>query len=51
MQRAHDFSKPESVDLGAYFAEFDVNYKSMVTITHAFLPFLLSKKTETSIIL
>lgn len=51
MQRNHDFSKPESVDLKAYFAEFDVNYKSMVILTHTFLPFLESQKTQTSLIL
>ena len=51
MQRPQNFAKPETVDLKAYFSEFNVNYTSMVYLTHAFLPFLLSKKTQTSLIL
>jgi short-subunit dehydrogenase involved in D-alanine esterification of teichoic acids len=51
LQRVYDFSKPESVDLQAFFSEFNTNFTSMVTLTHAFLPFLQSKKAETSLIL
>lgn len=51
VQGAYDFSTPEMVDLKAFFSEFNVNFTSMVTLTHAFLPFLQNKKTPTSLIL
>jgi short-subunit dehydrogenase involved in D-alanine esterification of teichoic acids len=51
VQGSYDFSEPEKVDLKAFFAEFNLNFTSLVTLTHAFLPFLQSKKTQTSLIL
>ncbi|KFY25418.1 hypothetical protein V493_04671 [Pseudogymnoascus sp. VKM F-4281 (FW-2241)] len=50
MQRAFDFSKPESVDLSLFHAEMSVNYMSMVALTHAFLPFLIANKGPSGII-
>ena len=51
IQRGLDFSKPESVDLDAVQIEFTTNYLSYLALTKAFLPFLLSKKTESGLIL
>ena len=51
VQRAHDFSVPEKVDLQAFFTEINVNFTSMVSLVHAFLPYLQSKTMETSFIL
>ncbi|KAL9621041.1 MAG: hypothetical protein Q9160_004426 [Pyrenula sp. 1 TL-2023] len=51
IQRRHDFSKPESVNLAEFNTETAVNYTSFVALTHAFLPYLLQKETaKTSII-
>ncbi|KIN01480.1 hypothetical protein OIDMADRAFT_199063 [Oidiodendron maius Zn] len=50
VQRPHDFSKPEKMDLQAFFAETNVNFNSMVSLVHAFLPYLLNKTSETSFI-
>jgi len=47
----YDFSKPESVDVAAFNAEINVNFTSFVVLVHAFLPFFLKKKTDTSIVL
>ncbi|KAF7911645.1 uncharacterized protein EAE98_011909 [Botrytis deweyae] len=49
-QRKHDFSKPESVDIKGFNYEMHVNFTSFVVLTHAFLPYLLEKKQETSFI-
>ncbi|TGO38048.1 hypothetical protein BHYA_0083g00270 [Botrytis hyacinthi] len=49
-QRKHDFSKPESVDIKSFIYETHVNFTSFVVLTHAFLPYLLEKKQETSFI-
>jgi len=49
-QRRHDFSKPESVDISGFNNEMHVNYTSFVVLSHAFLPYLLEKKQETSFI-
>jgi short-subunit dehydrogenase involved in D-alanine esterification of teichoic acids len=50
VQRSWDFSRPETVDLKEYNKEVDVNYISFVALTHAFLPFLISKSLPTSLI-
>jgi len=51
VQRRYDFSQPEKVDLAEFNSEVDVNFSSFVALTHAFLPFLASKKSQTSLIL
>ncbi len=43
VQRAHDWSRPESVSLDDFLNEMHVNYDSSVALTHAFLPHLSSK--------
>ena len=50
IQRGLDFSKPESVDIGLIETEFNTNYLSYLALTKEFLPFLQSKKEESSII-
>lgn len=50
-QRLHDFSKPETLDIKGFNNEMHVNYTSLVILTHAFLPYLLARKEETSFIL
>jgi short-subunit dehydrogenase involved in D-alanine esterification of teichoic acids len=51
VQRRYDFSQPEQVDLAEFNSEVTVNFTSFVALTHAFLPFLASKKSQTSLIL
>ena len=51
MQRGLDFSKPESVDIDSIQEEFTTNYFSYLALTKAFLPFLLSKNTESGLLL
>lgn len=50
IQRGFDFTKPESIDLKVFENEILTNYTSFVYLTTAFLPFLLGKKEETSIV-
>ncbi|KAE9368362.1 oxidoreductase [Stipitochalara longipes BDJ] len=50
VQGTYDFSKPETVNLAAFNSEINVNFTSFVALVYAFLPFLLSKKTDTSIV-
>jgi NADP-dependent 3-hydroxy acid dehydrogenase YdfG len=50
IQSVYDFSKPASLDLTAFHQEINVNFTSFVNITHAFLPFLMSKKERVGII-
>lgn len=51
VQRRHDFSKPESVNLAEFHTETTINYTSFVALTQAFLPYLLKKQpAKTSII-
>lgn len=45
-----DFTSPESVDLPMYDQIMHVNYTAAVSLATAFLPFLSSKKTATSLI-
>ena len=51
IQRGLDFSKPESVDMSSIQTEFTTNYLSYLALTKGFLPFLMSKDGESSIIL
>ena len=51
VQYRYDFSNPEKVDLAKFNSEINVNFFSMAALTHAFLPFLMKKNSETSIIL
>lgn len=50
IQRGHDFSKPETVDLELVQTEFTTNYLSFLALTNAFSPFLKSKSEETALI-
>jgi len=50
IQRGLDFSKPESVDMDMIKLEFDTNYTSQLALTKYFLPFLMGKKEETSLV-
>ena len=50
VQHVHDFTKPSQVDLAAFHQEMNVNFTSFVNISTAFLPFLQSKQSPTSIV-
>ncbi|KAK9319827.1 putative NADP(+)-dependent dehydrogenase [Lipomyces orientalis] len=50
IQHPYDFSHPEDVDLEQFNSEIDVNFLSFVALSHAFLPFLTSKQSQTSFI-
>jgi short-subunit dehydrogenase involved in D-alanine esterification of teichoic acids len=52
IQRAFDFSKPETVDLNTFGDELTTNYTSFVHLVTAFLPHLqkLSKEKETHVV-
>ena len=50
IQRGVDFSKPNEVDLDSIQMEFTTNYLSYLALTKAFLPFLMAKKEESSLI-
>ncbi|PYI09218.1 short-chain dehydrogenase/oxidoreductase [Aspergillus sclerotiicarbonarius CBS 121057] len=49
IQRPFDFSKPESVDLDIFDQELITNYTSAVRLTHAFLPHLQNRSTQTAL--
>lgn len=51
IQTLFDFTKPNQVDLAAFHREMNVNFTSFVNMSTAFLPFLQSKQSATSIIL
>jgi short-subunit dehydrogenase involved in D-alanine esterification of teichoic acids len=51
VQHRYDFSQPEKVNLTEFNSEMNVNFSSFVALTHAFLPFLLGKTLQTSLIL
>lgn len=51
VQSVHDFTKPNQVDLAAFHKEMGVNFTSLVNMCTAFLPFLQSKQSTTSIVL
>lgn len=46
-----NLAQPESFDLAAFHSQVALNFSSFVDLTVKFLPFLMSKKTETSVIL
>ena len=50
IQGLYDFTKPNQVDLAAFHREMSVNFTSFVNISTAFLPFLQSKTSPTSIV-
>ena len=45
-----DLAQPAKVDLSAFHSEMNLNFSSSVDLTIKFLPFLMNKKTETSLI-
>lgn len=47
----YDFSRPSECDLGKFMSEMNLNFSSMVALTHAFLPFLMGTDEQRSIIL
>lgn len=50
IQRAFDFSKPDTIDLSVIQTEFNTNYLSYIALTKGFMPFLQSKETESALI-
>ncbi|KAL8785496.1 MAG: hypothetical protein Q9213_003322 [Squamulea squamosa] len=50
VQAVYDLTKPDKVDLAAFHNEMSVNFTSFVNISLAFLPFLQSKQSPTSIV-
>jgi len=51
IQRAMDFSKPETIDLKAVDSEITTNYTSNIHLLKYFLPHLIASKKETAVIL
>ena len=49
-QHGYNFAKPSTVDLATFHDEMALNFSSFVSLTHAFLPFLLAKGQPTSLI-
>lgn len=49
IQRSFNFAKPETVDMNIVQEELVTNYLSQVALTQAFLPFLMSRKTQTTL--
>ncbi|KAI4243562.1 MAG: hypothetical protein L6R40_003385 [Gallowayella cf. fulva] len=50
VQGLYDLTKPDQIDLAAFHQEMSVNFTSFVDISLAFLPFLQSKQSPTSIV-
>jgi len=50
-QHRCDFSQPEKLDLAKFNDEININFTAFVALTHAFLPYLIAKKSPTSLIL
>ncbi|KAL8760224.1 MAG: hypothetical protein Q9199_000247 [Rusavskia elegans] len=50
VQAMYDLTKPGQVDLAGFHNEINVNFTSFVNISLAFLPFLQSKQSRTSIV-
>ncbi|GAB7356696.1 hypothetical protein MBLNU459_g7405t1 [Dothideomycetes sp. NU459] len=50
IQRGFDFSKPETVDKGVLYEEFNTNYLSYLHLVLAFTPHLQKQSKETSFI-
>ena len=51
IQSPINLAQPETVNLDAFHSEVAVNFSSFVDLTVKFLPFLINKDTETSLIL
>ncbi len=51
VQGAYNFSNPETIDMTKFNSEINTNFTAIVALAHAFLPFLQSKKEQTSFIL
>jgi NADP-dependent 3-hydroxy acid dehydrogenase YdfG len=51
VQSPINLAQPESVDLAAFHSEIEVNFSSFVDIAIKFLPFLMKKKSDCSVIL
>ena len=51
VQSPINLAEPEMVDLASFHSEVAVNFSSFVDLTMKFLPFLLQKKTHSSLIL
>lgn len=49
-QSPNNLAEPNKMDLGAFHSQVQVNFTAFVDITMKFLPFLMSKKSETSLI-
>lgn len=50
MQRQFNFADPSKVDLQQFYTEITTNFTSLVALTHAFLPHLLSFSGPTGLI-
>ena len=50
VQSSIDLAQPAKVDLPAFHSEMNMNFSSFVDLTIKFLPFLMNKKTDTSLI-
>lgn len=50
IQRGMDFAQPDTIDMKVINEEFTVNYLSPVALTKSFLPYLIKKKSATSMI-
>lgn len=50
VQRPANLADPAKMDLGVFHSQILVNFTAFVDLTVKFLPFLLSKKSETSLI-
>jgi short-subunit dehydrogenase involved in D-alanine esterification of teichoic acids len=49
VQSPINLAQPEKVDLSAFHSEVATNFSCFVDLTMKFLPFLMGKKTETSL--
>jgi NADP-dependent 3-hydroxy acid dehydrogenase YdfG len=50
-QAPFDLAQPNAVDLAAFHFEVEINFSAFVDLTMKFLPFLMGRPTETSMIL
>lgn len=50
VQSKIDLAQPAKVDLSAFHSEVTINFSCFVDLTMKFLPFLMNKTTETSLI-
>ena len=49
-QNRMDLAEPTKVDLSAIHSEINLNFNAIVDLSFKFLPYLMEKKTETSLI-